>query len=128
MVPTASRLESLFMLSPSKMIVDLNELSGDDSQVIEISHRICFCPQAHFACVLESFVLDFVQLFAIEIYRELFALRRHTQRAPLSRRHFYFLPVCAAFAFEWQVSAFAVLDLVEHDIIFERVGAHDVVV
>jgi hypothetical protein len=110
------------------MIVDLNELSGDDSQVIEISHRICFCPQAHFACVLEGFVLDFVQLFAIEIDYELLALRRHAQSAPLSRRNFHFLSVCAAFAFERQISAFAVLDLVEHDVIFERVGTHDVVV
>jgi hypothetical protein len=80
MVPIASRLESLFMLSPSKMIVDLNELSGDDSQVIEIWRRIRFCPQAHFACVLEVFVLGFVQLFAVKIDRKQLALRRHARR------------------------------------------------
>src|SRR5262245_66692935 len=105
MVPIASRLESLFMLSPSKMIVDLNELSGDDSQVIEVSHRIGFCPQAHFACVLEGFVLDFVQLFAIEIDRELVALRRHAQRTPLSRRNYHFHLVLTALPFERWVMA-----------------------
>src|SRR5262245_22096289 len=74
------------------MIVDLNELSGDDSRVIEIWRRISIRPQPLFTCVLEHFVLDLIQLFTVKIARKLLALRRHTKRNPLPGRSFHFFP------------------------------------
>ena len=77
----------------------------------------------------ERDVLDFVQLHAVE------DIPRSGVRSATRRKVLHWpvgtvcgLPIGASRALDRQIRAPAALDLVQHDVVFERVGAHQVVV
>lgn len=103
-------------------------LLSPDLKVIEVRNRIGFRPNPDLSRFGEGRGIYHVEHFAVQINREEIARRRHTQRVPLTGMHSRLFTVRAPIAFDRQVFALAVPHFVEHDVVFERVGAHDEVV
>src|SRR2546429_5580722 len=58
-----------------------------ENEVVEKSDAVCFRPNADATGVAKSLVLDFEQLFAVEVHGEEFAGEFDAQRAPFTARH-----------------------------------------
>src|SRR6266850_3934906 len=90
------------------------------SEVVEERHAVGLRPDADFARLSESLVLPFERGLAIEGDFEMIPLEVHAQSVPLVRGDFHF----RAFL----LSALAVDGVINRDVVFERVGARDIII
>src|SRR6266699_1224926 len=99
-----------------------------ERKIVEIDGAVRFRPQAHLARLRERLVIHIEDLVAVEVNCEKRTLERDSQVAPN--------PGCNSVGdsisvgrlpYGRQRNALALLDLVKHDVVFQRVGPGDVI-
>src|SRR6266566_4218734 len=90
------------------------------TQIIEVRHRISFCPQSDLASIFERIVRCFDFLSAVVVTNDLVSDALHAQLMPFAGSDF---EICAC-----KLAAVSRDDVVEPVVILQSVGADDVIV
>src|SRR5450432_1953428 len=98
-------------------------------KIVEVDDAVRLRPKPGFASSGEGRVLDFKHFLVVQTHGEEVAMKVDTQSAPslLGNPVFYAVAVRHS-AFGRKGQPLTVLHFVKHNVIFKRVGAHDVVV
>src|SRR6266849_9272967 len=99
-----------------------------ERKIVEIDGAVRLRPEAHLARLRECLVIHIEDLVAVEINREKRTLERDTQGAPNPGGNSVGDSIgVGRFTYRRQRNALAFLDLVKHDVVFQRVGPGDVI-
>ena len=100
-----------------------------DGEVVEGGHAVGLRPEPHAARGFERVVVDYEEMLAVDEHLKARTPGNEAKLAPLPGGDIHHLAIRKRPApLGLQVNALPLLDFVEHDIVLERVGAHDVVV
>src|SRR3990172_5982778 len=99
------------------------------SEVIEVNHRVCLCPETDLASFGERAVFDLEQFLIIKEDSEKISFDLNAQLVPAVAWYSGFRAIgLLRSPLGCQRNTLAFLHLVEHDIIFQGVGSNHVIV